>query len=398
MSREIDVDELLDMIKTGKIDEYLVEINEGEELDYEDDLSSLRWIKNNIHIKPDQKEKMKEAIFNDEYDPVIMSWFEAAMLDKNEIKTLINGKNGLNNEIYTFFIVATGDIEEYLTDDKIEELGLDSYDIKELIEETENIEKYLTTGNVQKWGLDPYQIKPLIEKTGNIEKYLTADKMQEFGFDSYDITELIVKTGKIEDYLTEDKIQEWGLNSPNICRLISITGNIEKYLTTGNVQKWGLNSKEVLNLITNNLNDSNIHLIYDLGFNHTNIESCEILHKNLDYILKKEKQTEKKEIIKKLYEKNNDIVKVKFEILDNKYLQTLGEDKINQISCYPEQVDDILTLNEKELRLLGRCLDLYEGEDWTPLCKRILGNIGTILNYLKQLIILMKCRAKILKT
>ena len=530
MSREIDVDELLDMIKTGKIDEYLVEINEGEELDYEDDLSSLRWIKNNIHIKPDQKEKMKEAIFNDEYDPVIMSWFEAAMLDKNEIKTLINGKNGLNNEIYTFFIVATGDIEEYLTDDKIEELGLDSYDIKELIEETgniekylttgnvqkwgldspeikeliektgkiedyltadkmqefgldsydikelieetENIEKYLTTGNVQKWGLDPYQIKPLIEKTGNIEKYLTADKMQEFGFDSYDITELIVKTGKIEDYLTEDKIQEfglnsknicrlisrtgntekylttgnvqkwglkpydikkiieeteniekylttgnvqkwglnsyditeliektgkiedyltedkiqeWGLNSPNICRLISITGNIEKYLTTGNVQKWGLNSKEVLNLITNNLNDSNIHLIYDLGFNHTNIESCEILHKNLDYILKKEKQTEKKEIIKKLYEKNNDIVKVKFEILDNKYLQTLGEDKINQISCYPEQVDDILTLNEKELRLLGRCLDLYEGEDWTPLCKRILGNIGTYTKLLETI-------------
>ena len=356
MSREIDVDELLDMIKTGKIDEYLVEINEGEELDYEDDLSSLRWIKNNIHIKPDQKEKMKEAIFNDEYDPVIMSWFEAAMLDKNEIKTLINGKNGLNNEIYTFFIVATGDIEEYLTDDKIEELGLDSYDIKELIEETGNIEKYLTTGNVQKWGLDSPEIKELIEKTGKIEDYLTADKMQEFGLDSYDIKELIEETE-----------------------------NIEKYLTTGNVQKWGLNSKEVLNLITNNLNDSNIHLIYDLGFNHTNIESCEILHKNLDYILKKEKQTEKKEIIKKLYEKNNDIVKVKFEILDNKYLQTLGEDKINQISCYPEQVDDILTLNEKELRLLGRCLDLYEGEDWTPLCKRILGNIGTYTKLLETI-------------
>ena len=616
MSREIDVDELLDMIKTGKIEEYLVEINEGEELDYEDVWSLLRWIKSNIHIKPDQKEKMKEAIFNDEYDPEIMSWFEAAMLDKNEIKTLINGKNGLNNEIYTFFIVATGDIEDYLTEDKIQELGLKPYDIIELLEKTGKIEKYLTTGNVQKWGLNPYQIKPLIEKTGNIENYLTADKMQEFGLDSYDITELIekteniedylaedkiqefglnsknicrlisrtgnienyltadkmqefgldsyditeliekteniedylaedkiqefglnsknicrlisrtgniekylttgnvqkwglkpydikellektgkiedyltedkiqelglkpydikellektgkiekylttgnvqkwglnsyditelieetgniekylttgnvqkwglnsyditeliektgnienyltrdinewglnsyditeliVKTGKIEDYLTEDKIQEWGLNSPNICRLISITGNIEKYLTTGNVQKWGLNSKEVCNLITNNLNDSNIHLIYDWGFNHTNIESCEILYKNLDYILKKEKQTEKKEIIKKLYEKNNDIVKVKFEILDNKYLQSLGEDKINQISCYPERVDDILTLNEKELKLLGRCLDLYDSEDWTPLCKRILGNIGTYTELLETI-------------
>ena len=473
MRREIDVDELLDMIKTDKIEEYLVEINGGEEPDFEDDeLSVVRWIKNNIHIKPNQKEKMKEAIFSDEYSPYTMAYFEAAMLDKNEIKTLINGKNGLKNSIYTLFIEATGDIEEYLTDDKIEELGLEPYQIYDLIEETGNVEKYLTTGKVQKWGLNSNQIFMLTEKTGNVENYLTKDninewglssdqitelikktgniedyltwdkmqefglnsltmcrlikatgkiedyltkdKIQEFGLNSLDVLELIEATEKIEDYLTKDKIQEFELNSSNICELISITGNFKKYLTkenveewrlksedvcqliskTGNFEKyltkenvegWGLKSKDVLKLINDNLNDSNIHLIYDLGFNHTNIESCEILHKNLDYILKREAQTEKKEIIENLYEKNNDVVKVKFEILDNKYLQTLGEDKINQISCYPEQVDDILNLNEKELRLLGRCLDLYESEDWTPLCKRILDNIGTYTKLLETI-------------
>ena len=475
MMHEMDVDELLDMIKTGKIEEYLLEIIEKEEKDFngfDDTLDAARWIKNNIHIKSGQKEKIKGAIFKNEYDSGIMAIFEVAILDKDEIKTLINGKNNWEGSIYTLFIKATGDIGEYLTDDKIEELGLDSDQIYELIEETGNVEKYLTTGKVKKWGLNSNQIFMLTEKTGNVENYLTKDNINEWGLSSDQITELIKKTGNIEDYLTWDKMQEFGLNSLTMCRLIkatgkiedyltkdkiqefglnsldvlelieatekiedyltkdkiqelglgknivislvnatgeikkylaedkrqelglnssdmceviSRTGNLEKYLTKENVEEWGLISKDVLKLITDNLNDSNIHLIYDFGFNHTNIESCEILHKNLDYILKKEKQTEKKEIIEKLYEKNNDIVKVKFEILDNKYLQTLGEDKINQISCYPERVDDILTLNEKELKLLGRCLDLYESEDWTPLCKRILDNIGTYTKLLETI-------------
>lgn len=591
MSREIDVDELLDMIKTGKIEEYLEEISEGEEPDFEDDLSIVRWIKNNIHIKPDQKEKMKEAIFNDEYNPYDMPYFEAALLDKNEIKTLINGKNGLENSIYTVFIKATGDIGEYLTDDKIEELGLRPFQIYELIEETGNIEKYLTTGKLQKWGLDSNQIIELIEETGKIEDYLTEEKIQKLGLNSYDICGLIIKTGKIEDYLTGNKMQELGLNSINmrnliiatgkteiikkyltqnrinefrlnqndIYKLIEATGEIEEYLTEGKLQQWGLDSdsigelikktgkiadyltgdkvqqlglnsktindlikstgeidkyltkekktelglnfesicelieetgkidnyltehkklelglrsseisrlikatgrideyltiekiqqlglnsqticglikatgkideyltkekmaklglssyeicdlikttgkideyltkekvaelgltsKIVLKLVKDNLNENNIHCLYDLGFDHTIIEDVDFLYKNLDYILERENRTEKKQIIERMYEKNNDIIKTKFEILDNKYLQILGENRINQISCYPERVDDILTLNEKELKLLGRCLDLYESEDWTPLCKRILDNIGTYTKLLETI-------------
>ena len=560
MMHEMDVDELLDMIKTGKIEEYLEEISEGEEP--EDDLSLIRWIKNNIHIKPNQKEKMKEAIFSGEYDPDIMSYFEAALLEKNEIKTLINGKNNWEGSIYTLFIKATGDIGEYLTDDKIEELGLDSDQIYELIEETGNIEKYLTTGDVKKWGLNPNQIFSLIKKTGNIKKYLTKEKREEFGLDSNQIIELIEETGKIEDYLTGNKMQELGLNSINmynlikatgkteiikkyltpnrinefrlnqidIRELIEATGEIEEYLTEGKVQQLGLDSysigilikktgkiadyltgdkvqqlglnsktindlikstgeidkyltkekktelglnfesicelieetgkidnyltehkklelglrsseisrlikatgkideyltkekmaklglssyeicdlikttgkideiltKEkvaelgwtsefVLKLVNDNLNENNIHWLYDLGFDHTIIEDVDFLYKNLDYILERENRTEKKQIIERMYEKNNDIIKTKFEILDNKYLQILGENRINQISCYTERVDDILTLNEKELKLLGRCLDLYESEDWTPLCKRILDNIGTYTKLLETI-------------
>lgn len=589
MMHEMDVDELLDMIKTGKIEEYLEEISEGEEP--EDDLSLIRWIKNNIHIKPNQKEKMKEAIFSGEYDPDIMSYFEAALLEKNEIKTLINGKNNWEGSIYTLFIKATGDIGEYLTDDKIEELGLDSDQIYELIEETGNIEKYLTTGDVKKWGLNPNQIFSLIKKTGNIKKYLTKEKREEFGLDSNQIIELIEETGKIEDYLTGNKMQELGLNSINmynlikatgkteiikkyltpnrinefrlnqidirelieatgeieeyltegkvqqlgldsysigilikktgkiadyltgdkvqqlglnsktindlikstgeidkyltkekktelglnfesicelieetgkidnyltehkklelglrsseISRLIKATGRIDEYLTIEKIQQLGLNSQTicglikatgkideyltkekmaklglssyeicdlikttgkideiltkekvaelgltseiVLKLVNDNLNENNIHWLYDLGFDHTIIEDVDFLYKNLDYILERENRTEKKQIIERMYEKNNDIIKTKFEILDNKYLQILGENRINQISCYPERVDDILTLNEKELKLLGRCLDLYESEDWTPLCKRILDNIGTYTKLLETI-------------
>ena len=283
-------------------------------------------------------------------------------------------------------IKETGDIGEYLTDDKIEELGLNSAQIYELIEETGNIEKYLTTGEVKKWGLNQHQIIDLIKETGDIGEYLTDDKIEELGLNIAQIYELIVETGNIEKYLTTGDVKKWGLNQYQIIDLIEKTGKIDEYLTKEKVAEFGLESERVLKLVVmNNLNESNIHFIFDLGFDHTIIEDVDFLYKNLDYILERENRTEKKQIIERMYEINNDIIKAKFEILDNKYLQTLGEDKINQISCYPQYVNDILTLNKKQLKLLGRCLDSYESEDWTPLCKRILGNIGTYTKLLETI-------------
>lgn len=388
--REVDVDKLLDMIK-NEDEEHLEEIiggyGEEEQFDY---LKMAIWIKNKIYIKPEQKEKLKEAIYlEDEYDPDIIAVFISALLDKDEIKTLINGKNNLESEIYTVFIKTTGEIEQYLTDEKIKELGLDSKDIYKLIIETGKIEQYLTTENIRGWGLDSSQICELIRKTGKIEKYLTTENIKKLGLDSSQIFELISETGKIEKYLTTENIKKWGLDSYQVCELIVKTGKIEKYLTPENIRKWGLIPDIAFQFINETSNDDNFQFIYNMGFDRTEIKDCKLIYKYLDYFLEIEKQTEKKDIIERMYKKNNDIVKVNFEILDNKYLQALGEDKINQISCYPEYVEKILNLSETELNLLGKCLEIYEKnnetEDWTPLCERILKNIGTYSRLLETI-------------
>ena len=294
-------------------------------------------------------------------------------------------KLGLMPSHVVSLIKRTGKIENYLTKENIAAWRFISDQIYELIIGTGKIENYLTKENIVAWRFTSDQICELIIGTGKIENYLTKENIAAWRFISDQIYELIIGTGKIENYLTKENIVAWRFTSDQICELIIGTGKIENYLTKENVATWGLTSESTLKLINCVLNDSNIHLIYDLGFDHTNIENCELLYKNLDYILERENRTEKKQIIERMYEKNNDIIKTKFEILDNKYLQILGENRINQISCYPEQVDDILTLNEKELRLLGRCLDLYESEDWTPLCKRILENIGTYTKLLETI-------------
>ena len=388
--REVDVDKLLDMIK-NEDEEHLEEIiggyGEEEQFDY---LKMAIWIKNKIYIKPEQKEKLKKAIYlEDEYDPDIIAVFISALLDKDEIKTLINGKNNLESEIYTVFLKATGEIEQYLTDEKIKELGLDSKDIYKLIIETGKIEQYLTTENIRGWGLDSSQICELIRKTGKIEKYLTTENIKKLGLDSSQIFELISETGKIEKYLTTENIKKWGLDSYQVCELIVKTGKIEKYLTPENIRKWGLIPDIAFQFINETSNDDNFQFIYNMGFDRTEIKDCKLIYKYLDYFLEIEKQTEKKDIIERMYKKNNDIVKVNFEILDNKYLQALGEDKINQISCYPEYVEKILNLSETELNLLGKCLEIYEKnnetEDWTPLCERILKNIGTYSRLLETI-------------
>ena len=342
------------------------------------------------------------------------------LIERNLTKEKIL-KLGLNSSDIIKLIEKTGKIETYLTKEKIQELGLDSSDIIKLIEKTGKIETYLTKEKIQELGLHSSDISELIGKTGKIEKYLTKEKIQEWELDTMDICAAIQKTGKVEKYLTKENVTKWGLSSTDIyclivaigkereyltsgkklvelgvdpweiCKLIEETGATETYLTKENVKKWGLQSTNyVWYLIKDKINDGNInHWIYDLGLNHTNIRDCEFLYRNLDYILEKENQTERKEIIKKLYKTNKDIVKAKFEILDNKYLQTLGEDKINQISCYQEYVDKILTLNETELKLLRRCLDFYEKnnktEEWTPLCERILKNIGTYSKLLETI-------------
>ena len=78
-------------------------------------------------------------------------------------------------------------------------------------------------------------------------------------------------------------------------------------------------------------------------------------------------------------EKNEEILKGNFDILAERYINILGTEKINQISCYSDTVEMVLRLSNGELELLRKILDKYmditKGEEWTPLANKILENI-----------------------
>ena len=152
-------------------------------------------------------------------------------------------------------IKATGHIEEYLTVEKLDELGLlnDEY-IAELIKATGNVEKYLFDGQDINDPELKLSVANIIKATGYVEDYLTAEIIEELGiWDDDTIANLIKATGNVENYLTEEKLDELGIlyNTSAIVDLIKTTGNVENYLTEEKLDELGIsyNTSAIVDLI-----------------------------------------------------------------------------------------------------------------------------------------------------
>lgn len=90
---------------------------------------------------------------------------------------------------------------------------------------------------------------------------------------------------------------------------------------------------------------------------------------------------EKKEILKRLYQTNKNILKnINVRLLDDYYIQTLGEDKISLISCYKQVQSKILGLSSKKYEIFYKCLNNYLGriqtDEWTTIAETLLSNIN----------------------
>lgn len=93
------------------------------------------------------------------------------------------------------------------------------------------------------------------------------------------------------------------------------------------------------------------------------------------------KSQEAKETLLRMYETNNDVVNnLDFRLLEQKYLDTLGEERINLISCYPDIQEQILKLSDEQLYIFDKCIDVYveqnETDEWTVLANELLNHIG----------------------
>ena len=95
-------------------------------------------------------------------------------------------------------------------------------------------------------------------------------------------------------------------------------------------------------------------------------------------------------LLHRMYALNNDILQtLNPRILQQKYLETLGEEKIKVISCFSGVQERILDLTDKQLILFDRCIDIYmeqnNTDEWTNLAEALLKNIGNYDNLLESI-------------
>ena len=101
-----------------------------------------------------------------------------------------------------------------------------------------------------------------------------------------------------------------------------------------------------------------------------------------EWIVKDLDDPEVKQLVERMISKNADLLKnIDFRFFDKKYLDTLGEDRINVISCFPQIQNSIIQLNDTQLYVFDRCIDVYlkdhpNIDEWTVLADEILKNIN----------------------
>ena len=316
MKKELNVEEFLEKIKDDSfdIDDYF-----SNELKTDDELLILKKIEENFTIKQQDKYKLIKALEdykNDEERATSISIYIAGLFEKDEISKIVSDDNifsELDEYSKTYLISKNDNIDKYLTKEEKDEiepglliklteknvndftieqlidLGLAGSNIfKEKLKMTGEIEKYLTAEKIQEYKLNSTQIKELVEATGEIGKYLTAEKIQELGLDDYQILNLIKATGEIEKYLTAEKIQELGLKNYQILNLIKATGNIDKYLTAEKIKGFGLNNRDKENLVIDLMNTNK-----DKYLTVSTIKECEITPSMLKYLLDDKKVSPK---------------------------------------------------------------------------------------------------------
>lgn len=238
------------IIASGKVEEYLQDINKIKSfglMEHRFELSQAE-IYDLIEKTNDVDKYMTPEELHRlglDYGPTIT----LIKASKNPEKYLLKGQNINDEELELSManaIKATGDIERYLTPEKLQELDIFNKDIwLNLIKETGNEEKYLFDGeNINAPKFFP-KFSNIIKATGNIDAYLTKEKLEKFESIGYryslskeDIIKLIKATGNIDMYLTKEKLEEfksigyeYSLSEEDIIELIKATGNIDAYLT-----------------------------------------------------------------------------------------------------------------------------------------------------------------------
>lgn len=252
-------------------------------------------------------------------------------------KVIIGEIQDVNNKMKALSIIPEDIRLEAIF--KIDDNDLQIYAMKKYARNTKDIENYI----LQK---EAYT-------DGKINKNINFKILKEFAKD-------IANTLKSKDDNEKIKLLEnENIENENLKLEIAITIEDRKKRIE-NINKLGLET------VKKYRQGSSIEFIKD------NFEEFLILEK-----VNPEKIEKIKNIVNEMYKANNSVVHdIDFQILeDDRFIQELGIDKINQISCYPEIQKQVIGLSESELKVFSKCIENCNNTRWTPLAQAVLENL-----------------------
>lgn len=260
------------------------------------------------------------------------------------------------------------------------------WDIKELQDEFNAFNKVLDESDIDKQmdlfhKTEYYPIKKEIarllvrkEKIDEIKKvfpYLVS------GLGDADLRDLISDISYLDE---EGFIQECISNEDVFNKVLSSTTRYQDI--EGIILKLDSDSKfKLLKSVFDKTGDQRVvsHYIYDQSNpDETLIKEFDLIFRTLGF--SEEEIPEKVDILKGMYKTNSDVIRnLNYKLLDDKFLDSLGVEKINLISCYLEIQNKIIRLSPKKLDVFVKSIDDYMGdaqtEEWTTIANSILDNL-----------------------
>lgn len=293
--------------------------------------------------------------------------------NKELIKHFVKGNNDFDK---VKLIIATNDsdfIKECIND---QGFGWMNWELKDLIIAT-NDPKYIEECINNKMVPD-FEVELIVAtKDEDYIKTLLQDEHRQ------NKVEILIKTKNvrlIEECIKNNEENNYGLSIFESELLMEQTGDLEFIIETLKKNNNNYSSSIFKYIESLMIETGDLEFIIKTLKENEQLDTNRIrnyLKDNIEYSMKKGSKDISyiKKCLIKMYSTNNEVIEyINFNLLDPKYIDKLGLDKINQISCYPDIQEQVLHLSDSQLQIFSDCIEHYDSERWTPLAQAFLSN------------------------
>ena len=333
-------------------------LNEGEKTNIVAQTNNVAFIENFLEVEENLGN-------NNQYKLLHMVEKDSAFIKKliREDRIIQGSHNKLN------FILNTGD-QEFIKESIYDKnTSWNPSEIRELIASVEDeafVEKCFQDEQLNLQTEDIYQILDIGNFSQDFFKRCILNPELDVDDDErYDLVLKYIKDDEIVLEIVRDEkidVETW--------KKLKLLGKVQEPVFSENIE-------EIMAILKQN----------DESYKEFRNESetPEGIYNNIDQFFKAENvelanRQQYKEILGRMFQKNEEVVKkIDFRMLDSKYIDSLGEDKINQISCYPEIQEAILGMDEKTYAIFCKCLNnrAEKNERWTSFASDIIENLSS---------------------